>query len=96
MIDTQGEYIMANDAEILRGRVDGNDKYCRIPIRRCRSTYEDAKAFVQLSLLELNDSLNEYADDEDTICTINHAIACLLFLSDLLDAVAPVTEDGDG
>lgn len=85
---------MNDDAKVLRGTIDSEKKYCRIPIRRRRATRDEAERFVRDSLQDLNEMLAEYADDEETVHQINHSIACMLYIDDLMHKPEPPEEGG--
>lgn len=76
---------MIDAAKVLRGTVNGENKYCRIPIRRRRASREETYKFVKESLSDMHEMLTEYSGDEEAIGEINHGIACLLYIRDLLD-----------
>lgn len=77
-----------NDAKVLRGSVNGEAKYCRIPIRARRATREKAKEWVQASLDEMPALLAEYAQRQEELTLLLEARAALLYLDDLLIATA--------
>ena len=77
-----------NDAKVLRGSVNGEAKYCRIPIRSRRATREKAKEWVQASLKEMPELLAEYAPEQEELTLLLEARAALLYLDDLLIATA--------
>lgn len=77
-----------NDAKVLRGTVNGEAKYCRIPIRARRATRERAKEWVQESLKEMPDLLVQYAREPEELTLLLEARAVLLYLDDLLTATA--------
>lgn len=78
----------SNDAKVLRGTVNGEAKYCRIPIRARRATREKAKEWVSASLKEMPDLLIEYAQVKEALTPLLEARAALLYLDDLLTATA--------
>lgn len=77
-----------NDAKVLRGTVNGEAKYCRIPIRARRATREQAKEWVQTNLKEMPDLLIECAHKPEELALLLEARAVLLYLDDLLIATA--------
>ena len=77
-----------NDAKVLRGSVNGEAKYCRIPIRARRATREQAKEWVQASLKDMPELLAEYALKQEELTMLLEARAALLYLDDLLTATA--------
>lgn len=78
----------SNDAKVLRGTVNGEAKYCRIPIRARRATREQAREWVQTSLKEMPDLLVEYARKPEELTLLLESRAVLLYLDDLLTATA--------
>lgn len=78
----------SNDAKVLRGTVNGEAKYCRIPIRARRATREQAREWVQTSLKEMPDLLIECARKPEELTLLLEARAVLLYLDDLLTATA--------
>lgn len=78
----------SNDAKVLRGTVNGEAKYCRIPIRARRATREQAREWVQTSLKEMPDLLIEYARNPEELTLLLESRAVLLYLDDLLTATA--------
>ena len=78
----------SNDAKVLRGTVNGEAKYCRIPIRARRATREQAMEWVQTSLKEMPDLLIEYARNPEELTLLLESRAVLLYLDDLLTATA--------
>lgn len=77
----------SDDAKVLRGTVNGEAEYCRIPIRARRATREQAREWVQTSLKEMPDLLIECARKPEEL-TLLEARAVLLYLDDLLTATA--------
>ena len=77
-----------NDAKALRGSVNGEAKYCRIPIRARRATREQAKEWVREQLKEVPDLLIECAHKPEALTLLLEARAVLLYLDDLLIATA--------
>lgn len=78
----------SDDAKVLRGSVNGEAKYCRIPIRARRATREQAREWVQTSLKEMPDLLIEYARNPEELTLLLESRAVLLYLDDLLTATA--------
>lgn len=78
----------SDDAKVLRGTVNGEAKYCRIPIRARRATREQAREWVQTSLKEMPDLLIEYARNPEELTLLLESRAVLLYLDDLLTATA--------
>nr|DAO74676.1 MAG TPA: hypothetical protein [Caudoviricetes sp.] len=78
----------SDDAKVLRGSVNGEAKYCRIPIRARRATREQAREWVQTSLKEMPDLLVQYAREPEELTLLLEARAALLYLDDLLIATA--------
>lgn len=78
----------SDDAKVLRGTVNGEAKYCRIPIRARRATREQAREWVQTSLKEMPDLLVQYAREPEELTLLLEARAVLLYLDDLLIATA--------
>lgn len=78
----------SDDAKVLRGSVNGEAKYCRIPIRARRATREQAREWVSASLKEMPDLLIEYARNPEELTLLLEARAALLYLDDLLTATA--------
>lgn len=78
----------SDDAKVLRGTVNGEAKYCRIPIRARRATREQAREWVQTSLKEMPDLLVQYAREPEELTLLLEARAALLYLDDLLIATA--------
>lgn len=78
----------SDDAKVLRGTVNGEAKYCRIPIRARRATREQAREWVQTSLKEMPDLLVQYAREPEELTLLLEARAALLYLDDLLTATA--------
>ena len=78
----------SDDAKVLRGSVNGEAKYCRIPIRARRATREQAREWVQTSLKEMPDLLVQYAREPEELTLLLEARAVLLYLDDLLIATA--------
>lgn len=76
----------SDDAKVLRGTVNGEAKYCRIPIRARRATREQAREWVQGSLKEMPELLDEYARRRKELKLLLEARAALLYLDDLLTA----------
>lgn len=78
----------SDDAKVLRDTVNGEAKYCRIPIRARRATREQAREWVQGSLKEMPDLLVEYARKPEELTLLLESRAVLLYLDDLLTATA--------
>lgn len=78
----------SDDAKVLRGTVNGEAKYCRIPIRARRATREKAKEWAQVSLADMPELLAEYAQRQEELTLLLEARAALLYLDDLLTATA--------
>ena len=87
---------MDENAKILRGSIDGEKKYCRIPIRRRRASRELAEQFVSDSLESLEDLLAENKNDDAATQEINEAISVMLYISDLMRQTEPPEEDENG
>lgn len=84
---------MNENAKILRGSIDGEKKYCRIPVRRRRANRELAEQFVPDSLETLEEMLAENKNDEVATHEINEAISVMLYISDLMSQTEPPKEE---
>ena len=84
---------MDENAKILRGSIDGEKKYCRIPVRRRRASRELAEQFVSESLKNLEELLAECKNDEEATHDINEAISIMLYISDLMNQTEPPKEE---
>lgn len=87
---------MDENAKILRGSINGEKKYCRIPIRRRRASRELAEQFVSDSLESLEELRAECKNDEEATQKINEAISVMLYISDLMRQTEPPEEDENG
>lgn len=84
---------MDENVKIIRGSIDGEKKYCRIPVRRRRASRELAEQFVLDSLKTLEELLAECKNDEEATHEINEAISVMLYISDLLNQAEPTKEE---
>lgn len=84
---------MDENAKILRGSIDGEKKYCRIPVRRRRASRELAEQFVSDSLKTLEELLAECKNDEEATQEINESISVMLYISDLMNQTEPPKEE---
>lgn len=69
---------------VIRGKVKGKEKYCRIPIRRRRATVKDTIDFLKQNYQEIEEMIPEYSADEDTQKYLRNAQACILTALDLI------------
>lgn len=82
--------------EVIRGTVDGAAKYCRIPIRRRRASYQDALKFCLDNNAEIDEMIQEYKDDEEMKSYLLHCQACLATAMDCIRRTISAGGDGNG
>lgn len=81
---------------VIRGTVDGVAKYCRIPIRRRRASYQDALRFCFDNIAEIDELIQEYKDDEEMKSYLRHCQSCLATAMDCIHRSIPNGGDGNG